>query len=120
MAAAKLTNFITAKVLRDSDHGNEKQNSGAQNVQTSADQGDTSQRQNEKQLIVHWEDDKGVLEPNEITNDSEHKGLGPTSRSLRVEDFKLIKTLGTGTSIGQRRVWTILTGLCQEPLHEYG
>jgi protein kinase A len=100
MAAAALKNFITAKALRDDDHNKEKQNSGAQNVQTSADQDETSPRQNEKRFVVHWEDEKGLLEPNEIAIDPERKGLGHTSRALRIEDFNLIKTLGTGTSVG--------------------
>ena len=100
MAAAALKNYITAKAFRDDDRDKEKQNGGAQNVQTSADRDDTPLRQSEKRFIVHWEDEKGLLEPDEITIDPECKRLGHTSSSLRIEDFTLIKTLGTGTSVG--------------------
>ena len=100
MATAALKNHITARAFHDDDHGNEKQNNDAQNVQNSADQGDTSPRQNEKQFIVHWDDQKGLLEPKEITIDPERKRLGHKSSSLRIEDFNLIKTLGTGMNVG--------------------
>lgn len=100
MAAAALKNRIARITFHDEDHDNEKQDNCAQNTQDSADQGDTSLPQNEKRFIVHWEDEKGLLEPNEIGLDPERKGLGHMSSSLRVEDFNLIKTLGTGMSVG--------------------
>jgi len=92
MAAAALKKHITRLAFRD-----EKRNNDTQNAQDSSDQADTSLRQNEKRFIVHWEDEKGLLEPNEIANDPTRKRLGYASSSLRVEDFNLVKTLGTGT-----------------------
>ena len=95
MAAAALKNHIARIAFHDHNHGNKKQD----NAQDSADQGDTSSRQNEKQFIVNWEEEKGVLEANEISVDPELKRLGHSSSSLRVGDFNLIKTLGTGTNM---------------------
>lgn len=100
MAATALKNRITRIAFRDDDHRKEKQNNDAQNARDFTEQDDTSPRQDEKRFIVHWEEEKGILEPNEITVDPERKRLGHTSNSLRVEDFNLIKTLGTGTNIG--------------------
>lgn len=124
MAAAALKNHFLPKVFRNNDHRNQNQDNSAQEAPNSADQDNTSSRGNERKFIVHWEEE-GLLEPNEIDIDPECKRLGLSSSSLRIENFNLIKTLGTGTSIGQtwagvESLWVVLTALCQERLPEYG
>jgi protein kinase A len=51
----------------------------------------------EKDFVAQYKSCE-VLSPEEIEQDPRNKALGSSSRSLRVEDFELIKTLGTGTA----------------------
>lgn len=75
----------------------------------------------EMDFISQWEEDKEPLEPSQITLEPAQKKVGHSSRHLRLDDFELIKTLGTGThlvSLGQcNRMLTVLT---QAHLPEYG
>lgn len=52
-------------------------------------------REEEKHNLMHWEEQKQPLEPGQI-DDSDHKAVGQSSNVLRLQDFELIKTLGTG------------------------
>lgn len=90
MAAAAIKNHLIPKALRSNDQDDNQVNTaqGAPN--------DRSTREHEKQFIVHWEEERRPLEPEEITVDLDQKRLGQSSSSLRPEDFYLIKTLGTG------------------------
>jgi hypothetical protein len=59
-------------------------------------------RQYEKELILkHVEavEKKEVLPQEQISLDPGHKKLGRSSQHLRVSDFELMRTLGTGTKI---------------------
>ena len=60
------------------------------------------QREEEKQKLAAWEENKQPLEPHEVAKDPSQKPVGHSSKLLRKEDFDLIKTLGTGTFA---RVW---------------
>lgn len=91
MATAAIKNHILPKLTRNKDD-NEGRPNAAQ---------DASKRENEKQFIVHWEEEQRPLEPEEITID--HKRLGHSSNYLRPEDFQLLKTLGTGMGCDPRR-----------------
>ena len=55
-------------------------------------------KQEEKNLICHWESDsqKTPLSPSQIAKDPSEKLVGHSSKVLRKDDFKLIKTIGTG------------------------
>lgn len=66
------------------------------NAQPESNEVDMADREDEKQFIANWEEEKRPLKPEEIEQDPEHKRLGHSSSSLRVEDFNLVKTLGTG------------------------
>ena len=70
--------------------------------QSAADKENYTQREEEKQRLTEWENDKRTLEPNEIAASHSKKPVGHSSKYLRKEDFELIKTLGTGTFA---RVW---------------
>lgn len=61
-------------------------------------------KEQEKHFIASWESgsQKSPLPPNEVAKDPAQKQVGHSSKHLRCEDFKLIKTLGTGTFA---RVW---------------
>ncbi|KAI9672775.1 MAG: serine/threonine protein kinase, AGC [Alyxoria varia] len=61
-------------------------------------------KEEEKHLICQWESDnqKSPLSPSQISKDPNEKLVGHSSKVLRKEDFKLIKTIGTGTFA---RVW---------------
>jgi hypothetical protein len=54
-------------------------------------------RQDEKNFIAHYEERQEIVAPEKIEHDSVNKKLGFSSRKLKVTDFELMKTLGTGT-----------------------
>jgi hypothetical protein len=59
---------------------------------------DPELRQREKDFITEFERNAEPLSPHHIAEDPSHKKLGASSQQLRLEDFQLIKTLGTGAS----------------------
>ncbi|KAL8718866.1 MAG: hypothetical protein Q9225_004056 [Loekoesia sp. 1 TL-2023] len=63
---------------------------------------DNEKCQQEKQAIADFYDNSKPLPPDQIANSPRHKELATSSRQLRIHDFELIKTLGTGTFA---RVW---------------
>ena len=52
----------------------------------------------EKHFIAQWEADNSrePLSPSQIAKDPSEKHVGQSSKYLHKEDFKLIKTIGTG------------------------
>lgn len=52
--------------------------------------------QQEKDFVAHFSDNQHTLSPSEVANAPQDKDLGQSSKSLRVEDFDLVRTLGTG------------------------
>ncbi|KAI4130662.1 MAG: hypothetical protein LQ338_001639 [Usnochroma carphineum] len=63
---------------------------------------DHAKCQQEKQFIVNYYDNSKPLAPDQIADSARNKELATSSRQLRIQDFELIKTLGTGTF---SRVW---------------
>ncbi|KAK5199251.1 cytochrome c oxidase subunit 1 [Exophiala xenobiotica] len=62
-------------------------------------------RQHEKDLVLNHgiaEKSRPVMPPEEISKDPEKKQLGQSSKHLKLSDFELMRTLGTGTFA---RVW---------------
>ena len=57
---------------------------------------DDERGEEEKQFIAQYKQNKRPLSPSQIAQDPRNKHLGESSPQLRVEDFELIKTLGTG------------------------
>jgi protein kinase A len=57
---------------------------------------DKHAHEDEKRFVSAWEDNKRPLSPAEVASDPEKKQVGHSSRHLRLDDFELIKTLGTG------------------------
>lgn len=58
---------------------------------------DEEQKQKEKDFIACFECNGEPLEPSEIAEHPRNKEVGAPSKQLRVGDFQLIKTIGTGT-----------------------
>ena len=56
------------------------------------------QRQKEREFICCFDCNSAPLTPNEICESNKGKELGCTSKNIRIEDFDLLKTIGTGTS----------------------
>jgi protein kinase A len=50
----------------------------------------------EKQFVAHFSDQHDPLPPEEVQQDPRNKELGRSSRALSVNDFELVRTLGTG------------------------
>lgn len=55
-------------------------------------------REEEKGFIAQFDKDPRPLSPRLIAEDPKNKKLGMSSKHLRLQDFELLKTLGTGTS----------------------
>ncbi|KAI4190170.1 MAG: hypothetical protein L6R41_000978 [Letrouitia leprolyta] len=56
---------------------------------------DNEKCQQEKQFIAEFYDSSRPLPPDEIADSPRNKELATSSRQLRIQDFELIKTLGT-------------------------
>jgi len=56
-------------------------------------------KEDEKHFIASWEagSQKTVLSPVEVAKDPSLKHVGSSTKHLQVNDFKFLKTLGTGT-----------------------
>lgn len=89
MAAAALGHFGAHKIL-----GNKRSSRPAPL--------DEAQQEREKAFIAEFEDCKRPLSPLHIAEDPRNKKLGASSKQLCLQDFDLVKTLGTGTFA---RVW---------------
>ncbi|KAL9130150.1 MAG: hypothetical protein Q9217_001585 [Psora testacea] len=63
---------------------------------------DEEQRQKEKDFICCYKCNQDPLSPSQISAAPRNKEVGTASKNLRVGDFELIKTIGTGTFA---RVW---------------
>ena len=56
-------------------------------------------KEEEKHQLCQWEGhQREPLSPSEIAKDPTEKHVGKSSKYLRKEDFKLMKTIGTGTT----------------------
>jgi len=86
MATAAIKNHLIPNALRSNDQDNNQDRRAQDAVE------------HEKQFLVHWEDERRPFEPEEITEQSDWKRLGQSSNHLRPDDFRLIKTLGTGSN----------------------
>lgn len=65
---------------------------------------DAAQRETETRRLFEWEADKQSLDYAQILVEPSKKPVGHSSKVLRVSDFELLKTLGTGTFA---RVWLV-------------
>ena len=57
------------------------------------------EKEEEKVFVAQYKQNEQPLPPSQIAQDPESKSLGHSSSQLRVRDFELIKTLGTGMSL---------------------
>lgn len=89
MAAAALSHLGAHRIL-----GNKRLGRSAPH--------DDAQQEREKAFIAEFEECKRPLSPKHIAEDPRNKKLGASSKQLRLKDFDLVKTLGTGTFA---RVW---------------
>lgn len=64
------------------------------------------QRQHEKDFIAKFSDQQRPLQPGEIVAEGRRKELGGSSRALSVDDFELVKTLGTGRCKVSYKGWS--------------
>lgn len=55
-------------------------------------------REEEKAFIAQFDNDPRSLSPRLIAEDPKNKKLGMSSKTLRLQDFELLKTVGTGIS----------------------
>ena len=89
MATAKLRQHFHAP------HGHRLFRSNSSNV-TPQQPVDEEQHQKEKDFISCYECNSAPLSPNQIEDAPRNKEVGFASKQLRVADFQLIKTIGTG------------------------
>lgn len=60
-----------------------------------------AEKRRELEVVARFDDDKKVLSPKEIAERPKNKELGASSSKLELEDFEMIKTLGTGKRSAQ-------------------
>lgn len=73
-------------------------------VKTKESQADIAQREEEKEFISAFEEDDTIVSPDKLASDPRVQKLGGSSQKLRIEDFQLVKTLGTGMSMDLKAV----------------
>lgn len=55
-----------------------------------------AEHEQERAFVAHFSDQQRPLAPEEVQQDPRNKDLGRSSRGLSVDDFELVRTLGTG------------------------
>ena len=75
-----------------------------------------SEERKERDSITRVDTTAGILPPQEIAQDPQNKALGKSSSALRIQDFDLVKTLGTGMPRNSANVsgltWNLLRHIC--------
>jgi protein kinase A len=61
-------------------------------------------RQDERNFIAHHDERREIVLPERIEHDPVSRKLGFSSKKLKIDDFELMKTLGTGISCAVRLV----------------
>lgn len=56
-------------------------------------------KEEEKAFVARFDNDPRPLSPRLIADDPKNKKLGMSSKNLQLQDFELLKTLGTGKLI---------------------
>jgi protein kinase A len=95
MAAA--LQHLVPHVLR-SNHDDDRDNSQGSYPPSGKEESQEDKRahEEEKRFISSWDDHKRTLSISEVASDPEKKKVGHSSGHLRLDDFELVKTLGTG------------------------
>lgn len=104
MAVTSAVKHLIPSKLRSNDDSSNDTSTGnaAQSAQKDTDsprretKDDMMAHEEEMNFISQWEEEKRPLSPSQIAMDPAQKKVGHTSHHLRLEDFELIKTLGTG------------------------
>jgi hypothetical protein len=65
-------------------------------TQNPAVRGDGNTEQHGSEFLTHFGDSQHALSPSEGANTTRNKELGQSSKTLKVDDFDLVRTLGTG------------------------
>ena len=90
----------SAHVLSDSSgsHANDEQSTAPSSFSLGDESGGLSEKslQEEKDFIAAYQERHSVLQPEEIAQHPKNKLLGSSSKNLSVNDFELLKTVGTG------------------------
>ena len=74
---------------------------------------DEEQKQKEKNFIACFECNGPPLSPSQIAENPRSKEVGAASKQLRVGDFELIKTIGTGKLAGYEYREVSMVDLCR-------
>lgn len=102
MAVTSAIHALVPSKLRSNDDGDNNTSNAAQSAQHESnsprheDQDDMMAHEEEMNFISQWEEEKRPLSPSQITTEPAQKKVGNSSHHLRLDDFELIKTLGTG------------------------
>ena len=68
---------------------------------------DDEKEEEEKGFVAQYKQNEQPLPPSQIAQDPESKSLGHSSSQLRVRDFELIKTLGTGMALHFHYIFSV-------------
>ena len=76
------------------------------------------QKEREKRFILDFQNKNASACPDSNTSDVKGKALGAASKQLKIQDFELVKTLGTGKlsesqlSVQSAEAFTLLRHIC--------
>ncbi|KAE9989182.1 hypothetical protein Vi05172_g6319 [Venturia inaequalis] len=105
---AAVKHLIPSKLRSNEESNNDTGNATAKSAPRDIDsprretKDDMMAHEEEMSFISQWEEEKRPMSPAQIAMDPAQKKVGHSSHHLRLDDFELIKTLGTGTFA---RVW---------------
>jgi hypothetical protein len=107
MATAAMEHLIPRAFRHDEPHSSHDQSDQDKDTRAHDTAGpqterqvDPAQREEERRSLAHWDKNQEPLSPEALTKRPENKHVGHSAGSLRIDDFELLKTLGTGESIG--------------------
>lgn len=99
---AAVKHLIPSKLRSNEESNNDTGNATAKSAPRDIDsprretKDDMMAHEEEMSFISQWEEEKRPMSPAQIAMDPAQKKVGHSSHHLRLDDFELIKTLGTG------------------------
>lgn len=102
MAVTSAVKALIPSKLRSNDDSNNDADSAAHSGNTDTDsprredQDDLMAHEEEMDFVSQWEEETRTMSPSQIVMEPEQKKVGHSSHHLRLDDFELLKTLGTG------------------------
>ncbi|QDS69728.1 hypothetical protein FKW77_009997 [Venturia effusa] len=102
MVVTSAVKHLIPSKIRSNDNSSNDTGNAPQSAPRRETKDDMMAHEEEKNFISQWGEESRPMSPSQVAMDPAQKKVGQSSHHLRLDDFELIKTLGTGTFA---RVW---------------